>query len=119
MRNEYSYERNLDFSQWHRSLSNKCIATNIDFMELRYKNGGLTIPAFIEEKDDRATLKDWQKNAFITLSKMSGIPFYLIKHNCCKRLDHKAKWRFDITNVETGKNKLMTELELRDFIENL
>jgi len=99
VRPEYSYDRNLSYSQWHRTLSPKCYVLNLDWIEIRKKNGETKIMAIIEEKDDRANkLNEWRKSIFLTIANALKVPAYIVYHNACRRPDHKHLWRFRVCN---------------------
>lgn len=115
VRPEYSFERDLSYSQWHRTLSGKCYALNIDWIEIR----GNKIVAVIEDKDDRGNLPDWKKGIFLKIANALNVPAYLVFHNCCRRSDHKELWKFRLIDLRTNKEKIMNEKEYRNFIENL
>ncbi len=115
VKKEYSYYRDLSYSQWHRTLSSKCYAMNLDWIEIRGNN----IVALIEEKDDRGSLSEWKKKIFIKIADALGIKSYIVFHNCCMREDHKTLWKFKIVNLKNNECKILSEEQYREFIENL
>jgi len=115
MKPEYSKYRDLSYSQWHRTLSSKCYAMNLDWIEIRGNN----IVAIIEEKDDRGSLSEWKKEIFLKIAYALDIPAYLTFHNCCMRDDHKELWKFRVINLKTNEIKIMNEKQYREFLEKI
>ena len=119
VRPEYSGERDLTYSKWHRTLSNKCCATNVDFIEARYKNSQLVIVAILEEKDYRGGLRGFQKDIIVRIANALNVPAYLVRHNAKEFPQDTTKWIFDITNLITHETYKLNEISYRNFIENL
>ena len=79
---EKKYSRDLRYNNWHRTaLPNWCYCTDVDFLEVRYVNGEMKIVAIIETKSGYSRLSDFQESVFEQLSKQSGIPWYVVRHN--------------------------------------
>jgi len=101
MNKEITGVRDLKYNNWHRTLGNNCYAWNLDWVEVRpAANGELKIVAFIETaettKFDSACLtwKSGHVNILNQLTKMTGIPSYVVYHD---NTLSKFK-RFDLQN---------------------
>lgn len=71
------------YSSWHRTLSNWCYVTDIDWLEYRDKNGELIPVAILETKQWHVTeRKHFEDNAnFKAIKKvadMIDVPFYVV-----------------------------------------
>ncbi len=119
IRPEYTNKRDLTYSNWHRTLSDKCLTTNIDFIEARKINGEIKIVAIIEEKDYRGNLREFQNEILIQLAKALNVSVYLVKHNACQFSNDKTKWNFEIIDLIKKERLYMNENNYRKFIENL
>lgn len=119
-RQEYSNDRDLSYSAWHRTLTDKCCAMNLDWIEFRFKNNTPTVVAIIEDKDDRANdIAQWKAQLFRNIAKALDVPAYLVYHNVCRRRDHSMLWQFKVRNLTTEETQIMTEPQYRQFIEKL
>ena len=118
---EYSYERDLSYSQWHRTLLPSCYALNLDWVEIRRnKDGGTQIVALLEEKDDRAKpLNEWRKSIFLQIAKALNIPAYIVYHNACRRPDHKHLWKFRVQRLSDNDERVLDEPEYRKWLQSL
>jgi len=124
IRPEHSFERDLSYSQWHKTLSNSCYAMNLDWIEFRNIAGETKIVALIEDKDSRANvgawIGGWKCRVFVKVAKALNVPAYLVLHNCCMQQSHRQLWKFEIINlIGPMKKTIMDEGEYRRFIENL
>ena len=119
IRPEYSNQRDLTYSNWHRTLSTRCLTTNVDFIEGRYNNGELKIVAIIEEKDHRGELRQFQNEVLIQLATALNVPAYLVKHNAQQFPQDKTKWNFEVIELIKKERLYMNEDNYRKFIENL
>ena len=120
VRPEYSFERDLSYSQWHRTLSPSCYTLNLDWVEIRNKGGRTQIVALIEEKDNRAQqLNEWRRAIFLQIADALGIPAYIVYHNVCRRPDHKQLWRFRVQQLSDNTERILDEPEYRKWLESL
>ena len=118
-RPEYSNDRDLSYSGWHRTLPGWCYAMNLDWIEYRSINGQIKIVALIEDKDDRGILKPQQKQIMVMIAKALNVKAYFVKHNMCRREDHRDSWKIEVQNLITDQVKTFNELEYREFLINL
>jgi len=82
MNNFEGYKKSMTYNDWHRNaLPSWCYCTDVDFLEVRYVNGEMKIVAIIETKSGFSRLSDFQESVFEQLSKQSGIPWFLVRHN--------------------------------------
>jgi len=119
---EKSYDRDLSYSQWHRTLSDKCYMVDIDGIEVRFHSLERKIVAVIETRDYRASkLPQWRIDTLIDLANGVKAPAFIIRHNCCQQfngvLSHKNSFRFNILHLQSKTKKTMTETEYRNFLE--
>lgn len=105
---EVTGERDLRYSGWHREkLPTWCYCTDLDFIEVRGNpDGSIRIVAFIEVKGQTGFLTGFQKKVFDELTKISGVPYYVVKHND------------DMTEFVVDETK-MTEEEYIEWIKKL
>lgn len=78
---ERTFNRDLTYSLWHRHKCPQwCYATDLDWLEVRSNaDGSLRIAAIIETKHMGEGITQFQIKVFTTLSRLTGIPFYLVR----------------------------------------
>jgi len=111
---EYSGVRDLTYNRWHRTIGSECIATNIDWVEVRYGK----IKAIIEDKDDRSKgIPSWQLRIMTEVAQSLGVPLYIVFHNCTYKPE--AEWQFRVLNFEANKSVIMSKEEYIKFLKRL
>ena len=115
---EYSNKRPLRYSQWHRTLSDKCYVTNIDWIEVR----GDEIKAVIEEKslrsDQKPYLSNFQKTTMLKIADALSVPCYVVYHNLETQVN-EGKFDFILVNLRTQETQVFNNEEYKKFIEKL
>ena len=113
-RPEYSGKRDLTYSKWHRTIGEECVATNLDYIEVRYGK----IKAIIEEKDDRAMgVKNWQMRVFKEVASVLKVPLYIVFHNCA--YTPQNGWKFRVIDINKKQTYFFTEEQHKKFLKNL
>lgn len=115
VKKEITNERDLKYSLWHRTLSDRCLTWNIDFVEVRRDE----IVALIEVAETNYPLelvdlrfKQGHKFLLEKIYQMTKIPVYIVFHN----FDMTFFKRFNLVN---GLIDLLTEKDYRNWLENL
>jgi len=125
---ERSGERDLSLSTWHRNeAENKnlpatwCYATDVDFVECRYRNKILTIVAIIEAIDCRdhkpITNETWQDKVLVLLATACKVKYYKVKHNLA--IPEQLNKIFHVYDFFEKQLTIMEEKEYKNFIESL
>jgi len=111
---EYSGTRDLTYSRWHRTIGDECIATNIDWVEVRYGK----IKAIIEDKDDRSKgIPSWQLRIMNEIATSLGVPLYIVFHNCTYKSE--TEWQFRVLNFKESHSVIMNRDEYKKFLKSL
>jgi hypothetical protein len=122
VRQEQYFNRPSEYSEWHRTLSNKCLTMDCDWIEVREGRG---IVAFIETaiKPDEIKLCDlidrkqkFQTKILLDIQAKMKVPAYLVFH----KRDLSTFWIFTI--LSTGQTylwKTIGKKEYAEFIEHL
>lgn len=121
IRKEYYNERDLTYSNWHRTINHKCYAMDVDWIEYRIKNNVWQIVALIETKNDLANIDRWKEKQmpiFLKIADSLSCPAFLVLHNM-SYAEKKESWRFIVLNVRTNEQKIMNENEYKNMLEKL
>jgi len=107
VKKEYTNNRNLEYSLWHRQLPFFCYAMDLDWIEWRNNRG---IVALIETKKS-GYLSDFQRKVYLELADKINVPVYFVKYN---NLDC-----FEVLDLKTNEKRILNELEYKEFIQSL
>jgi hypothetical protein len=75
---EYTGERDLTYSRWHRTLRRDLYVSDIDYIE--YKPPGIPV-AVVETKKVGTRLEDIQRYLYITIGDGLKIPSFFVQYN--------------------------------------
>ena len=117
---EYTHNRytEITYNNWHRTLPDRCYATNLDWLEFRIKSGKLTPVAVIEEKDDRSNgIGKFQTDIMVQVAKSLGVPALVVYHNF--NYAPKDQWKLTVKNLIKNIEMEMTANEWRLALEDL
>ena len=109
VRKEITGERDLTYSKYHRTLSNKCYYSDLDGIEYRYGRG---IVALIELKLWYGKLGRHQPNVMDDFKLNTPYPLYVVWYT-------KPIKDFKVLNWRTKEECVMSEPEYREWIESL
>lgn len=114
VRPEFSNKRDLTYSNWHRTLPDRCATTNIDWVEVRDNK----IVAIIEDKDIRAKgIRIWQARIMQQIATALKVPFYVVFHNCATKPEND--WIFQVLNFQTKQSTKMNKEQYMNFLISL
>ena len=108
-RKEITGERDLTYSKYHRTLSNKCYYSDLDGIEYRYGRG---IVALIETKLWYGKLTKHQSNIMDDFKQNTKYPLYIVWYT-------RPIKAFKVFNWRTKEERVMSEPEYREWIESL
>ena len=114
VKKEATGKRDLKYSGWHRTLSAACLATDLDFVEVR----GGQIKALIETKRLQGEIKFFQRKTFLLIGEALGIPVYGVYHNL-ETEANKDLWVFCVHDLKADTYKTLGEVQYRQFLETL
>ncbi|GEM_PF-4228581 len=74
---EFTGERDLAYSRWHRTIGERIYATDMDFVESTSK--GVPV-AIVEAKKWGSSLGDFQYNTYTNVGNMLGVPAFFVQY---------------------------------------
>jgi len=118
-RNETTNERPTDYSQWHRTLPDWCMAQDVDWVEYRTINEELTPVAIIETgRWNRTRFKDAQIEISKKVAIALNIPVYFVEYFIDEK-DYKNN-RFKVKKIDSDNDEIiLTNHEYSEFIKGL
>ena len=110
------YFRDISFSLWHRSLSQKCYTIDLDFIEMRNQTPTMLYDIKSGKFNIDTPRKDYLKT-YKMVADAIDIPFCVVKHN-------DDMTRFEVYHIEDispnlkYNKEVFNESEMRNFIES-
>ena len=125
-----------EYSDWHRSLSDKCLAIDIDMVECRSPNGYAIPVAIMDTKHWDGSVPDvadhtipdtsitgFQKRVYTYIADKLEVPYYVVHANINEENYPESTFFIKPMNDDAisklGKNTYMKESEYRQWIEDL
>jgi len=114
-RKEITNERPTDYSKWHRTLPDFCKVQDLDWIEYRIKDDELKIVAIIETGR-------WSRTKFVGnqikvtkhIAEKLGVPCFFVEY-----IIKNGNSIFKVKDLDTEKERIMSELEYSNFIKKL